>query len=493
MSPLDELTKLRRDKLEILRKRNTPAYAYSFKISHRSKEILESADALQSANETISVAGRLMSKRGHGKASFSHIKDFLGKIQVYFREDEVGEEAYALFDLLDVGDIVGVRGKVFKTKTGETTVKAEELVLLTKSLTPLPEKWHGLKDVETRFRRRYVDLIVNDFVRDTFVMRGKVLTAMRRFLDSKGFTEVETPILQPIYGGAFAKPFTTRHEALERRLYLRVSDELYLKRLIVGGFEKVYEIGKDFRNEGMDKLHSPEFTMMELYEAYSDYLDMMTLLEEMVCSILMEVKGSTVCEFDSQNIDFKPPWRRIGFFDSLKEKTGLDLLDMDEKSTRKACLQFGIEVGEKAGYGKMVDELFSSVIQPGLIQPTCVIDYPKDLSPLAKEKRGNPKVVERFELFAGGLELANSFSEQNDPTEQEKQFERQAALREKGDVEAQVMDRDFISALECGMPPTGGLGVGIDRLVMLFSNVGNIREAILFPPVRNEIEEEGSE
>lgn len=484
---LSEVQRLRREKLARLKEQGINPYPYKYEPTHHADQILGSAEHFEAhPEEMIRVAGRIVSHRGHGKAGFMHLLDQTGKIQAYCRQDALGDMAFEQWRDLDLGDFVGVAGPVFRTKTGEITVKAESVELLSKSLRPMPAKFHGLKDVETRTRQRYADLIANPEVRDVFRKRSAIITAMRRFLDSRQFLEVETPILQPIYGGAFARPFVTHHNALDSEFFMRVSFELYLKRLLVGGFERVYEIGRDFRNEGVDRTHNPEFTQMELYQAYADYHDIMDLTEAMVNEIAQSVFGATALPFGEHMLDWKAPWPRHSLFELLQAKTGVDLSGGDPEGARDACRQAGLNVGRDWDYGKSVDELFSEVVQPDLVQPCFVIDYPRDLSPLAKEKRGAPHLVERFEAFAAGMELANSFSEQNNPLAQEEAFLRQAELRAGGNMEAQPEDRDFLRALEYGMPPAGGLGVGVDRLVMLLTNQHTIREVLLFPHLRPE-------
>jgi lysyl-tRNA synthetase class 2 len=493
-------------KLELLKQKGIRPYPSKFPVTHGSSAVLSSFEMLEREQKQVSVAGRLISKRTHGKASFGHLLDGAGKLQAYFREDILGAEAYELFLIIDIGDILGVSGPVFKTRTGEITVKVESVELLCKSLRPLPEKWHGLRDVETRYRQRYVDLIVNTDVRKLFTARSRIIAIIRNFLDQRDFVEVETPVLQPLYGGAFARPFVTHHQALDMDLYLRISDELYLKRLVVGGLEKVYEIGKDFRNEGIDRTHDPEFTQLELYQAYSDYTDMMDLFEEMVCKIVVELNGELKCAYGEHQLDFARPWKRISYFDALKEHLGVDVRNLTEDALRSLCMKLGVEIEGDAGaqqahHGaplqppqgavaltkiELIDELFSEKVQPNLIQPTLVYDYPGEVSPLAKEKPGSPGIAERFEPIIAGLELGNAFSEQNDPIEQARQFDVQAELRGKGNLEAQPKDLDFLRALEYGMPPTGGLGVGIDRLTMILTNARTIREVILFPHLRAE-------
>ena len=509
-------------RLELLKQKGIEPYPTKFTVTHTASVVLEAFDSLEKDQTVLAVAGRLLSKRGHGKASFGHILDRSGKLQVYFREDVLGPDGYELFDLLDVGDIIGVTGPVFRTRTGEVTVKAESVKLLSKSLRPLPEKWHGLKDVETRYRQRYVDLIVNTEVRHQFVLRSKVVAAIRRFLDSRGFIEVETPVLQPLYGGAFARPFVTRHEALDMELYLRIADELYLKRLLVGGLDRVYEIGKDFRNEGIDRTHNPEFTQLEVYQAYADYQDVMNLIEEMLLDVVTEVHGGTRCKYGEHELDFARPWRRVSYFGALKEALGVDLTVSSDDEMRALCVRLGMDVdaivsGKKPGVegqhggaaggagrgdagqgrtmvrGRLLDELFSEKVQPGLIQPTFVYDYPKEISPLAKDKAGSPGIVERFEPIIAGMEVGNAFSEQNDPLEQARQFDLQVEARAGGALEVQPKDMDYLRALEYGMPPAGGLGLGIDRIVMILTDAHSIRDVVLFPQLRPEALREDDE
>jgi lysyl-tRNA synthetase class 2 len=507
-------------KLELLRSRGVHPYPTKFKVTHSSSSVLSSFETLEREETIVSLAGRLVSKRKHGKASFGHIQDRTGKLQLYFREDNLGKEAYELLTMFDVGDILGVSGPVFRTRTDEITVKVQTFELLSKSLRPLPEKWHGLRDVETRYRQRYVDLIVNAEVRELMAARSRIITTMRNFLDARGFIEVETPILQPLYGGAFARPFVTHHEVLDMDLYLRIADELYLKRLIVGGMERVYEIGKDFRNEGIDRTHNPEFTVLELYQAYADYMDMMELFEELVCKVVTELFGELKCTYGEHSLDFSRPWKRLSYFEALSERLSVDLREATTEDVSALCAELGMDVGailarvkpgkesrrerkeESRGSGtggaarpgidepmareRLLDELFSEKVQPHIVQPTFVYDYPKEISPLAKEKVGSTGIAERFEPIIAGLELGNAFSEQNDPTEQARQFDEQTRHRERGDAEAQPKDLDYLRALEYGMPPAGGIGVGIDRLTMILTNSRNIREVILFPHLRPE-------
>ena len=481
----------RRDKLDALIQRGIQPYAYAFDITHGSAEIQERHHELEQSGERVRYAGRLMTKRGHGKTVFAHVKDGRGLQQVYFREDALGPEAFARVMELDLGDWVGVEGTVFVTKTGEITIRAERAELLAKSLRPLPEKWHGLTDVEVRYRQRYTDLIVNDDVRRVFRQRAEIIRALRAFLDGRGFLEVETPVLQSVYGGASARPFVTHHHALDMKLHLRIADELYLKRLIVGGLERVYEISKDFRNEGMDRTHSPEFTMLEFYQAFADYEEMLRTTQAMLIEVVEKVRGKHRISWEGKDIDFSLPWRRLTIAEAASEGLGLKEPPSDEKGLREAARAAGVALDPAFGYGRILDEIVSVKVQPGLLNPTFLVDHPREISPLAKVKRGNPDVVERFELVIAGMEIANSFSEQNDPLEQRRAFEQQGRLRERGDDEAQVLDHDFLRALEMGMPPTGGVGVGIDRLVMLLTDSLSIRDVILFPHMRPEDPLEG--
>ncbi|MHC4779519.1 MAG: lysine--tRNA ligase, partial [Planctomycetota bacterium] len=413
---------------------------------------------------TSRVAGRLMRLRGHGKASFFDIQDRTGRIQVYVRKNSVSETAFAAFQEVDIGDIVGIDGSVDKTRTGEITVFAEDFVLLTKALRPLPEKFHGLKDPELRYRRRYLDLISNEESRDIFLKRSKIISGIRRFLESRDFVEVETPILQPMYGGAAAKPFVTEHHALHRELYLRIADELYLKRLLVGGFERVYELSKNFRNEGIDKFHNPEFTFMECYQAYGDLSDMMDIVENMVHGLAVEVNGSPEVTFGDRTVDVTPPWKRIPMLEAIREHGGVDLTDKGVDELRKICDDLEIPYEPAMGAGRLMDLVFSKTTEHHLVDPTFMIDYPVETTPLARTVPGNPKLVQRFEPFIFGTEIGNAFTELNDPIEQRARLEEQARLLEGGDDEAHGLDEDFVEALEQGMPPAGGLGIGVDRL-----------------------------
>ena len=438
--------------------------------------------------EKVSVAGRLIALRDQGKAAFGHIQDADGKLQVYFRKDTLGEEKYKeAMDLLDVGDIIGVEGELFRTMTGELTVEVKDFKLLAKSLRALPEKWHGLKDVEQRYRHRYLDLIANAKAREIFKIRSKAIKSLREFLESKGFMEVETPILQTVASGAMAKPFITHHNALDMDMYLRIAPELYLKMLVVGGFNRVYEIGRNFRNEGIDTTHNPEFTMVEFYGAYLDYNDLMELTEELFRKILLDTVGTLQITWEGQELDFSKPFRRLPFFEALKEKTGKDKeFFLDEEKARAFAKEVGIPKAEELTHLKLLDKLFEHFIEDELIQPTFVIDFPKILSPLAKTHRNDPDLVERFELIINKQELANAYTELNDPEDQRERFLQQLKEKAAGDEEAMDIDENFLMALEYGLPPTGGEGIGIDRLVMMLTDSSSIREVILFPTLRPE-------
>jgi len=479
----NELLQVRRQKLDELQAKGVDPFGGKYEVTHHAQGVLDGFAQLE--GQSVSIAGRMMSKRGQGKAGFAHVKDLTGSVQIYVRLDDVGEDTYQLFNKLDLGDIIGVRGTVFKTKMGETTVWAKELTLLTKSLQPLPDKWHGLKDVDLRYRQRYVDLIVNPEVQRVFVLRSQIIKAMRKFLDSRGFLEVETPTMHTIAGGAAARPFITHHNALDMQLYMRIALELHLKRLLVGGMERVYEIGRIFRNEGISTKHNPEFTMMELYQAYADYHDMMKLTEEMVAFIATETLGTTKITYQGQAIDLTPPWRRITMLDAIKEYAKVDFNEIttDEGAEKAAC-QLGIQVEGNPGRGKIINEVFEAFVEPHLVQPTFIMDYPIEISPLAKRKKDNPAFTYRFEAFIVCRELANAFSELNDPIDQRERFLEQVKQRAAGDDEAHMMDEDFIRALEYGMPPAGGLGVGVDRLVMLLTDSASIRDVILFPTMK---------
>jgi len=487
LGELEEQREGRIHKLNLLRERGIEPYPYRYEVTHRAKDILSHWETLFSSEESVQAAGRILAIRGHGKAAFATLADETGRVQIYLREDQIGQVAYEAFKLFDIGDFLGVKGKVFKTRTGEITIEVAEMSFLAKSLRPLPEKWHGLKDIETRSRQRYADLIMNPEVREAFRVRSHVITAVRSYLDKAGFLEVETPVLQPQYGGAFARPFTAHHNALNQDLYLRISDELFLKRLIVGGYEKVYEIGKDFRNEGVDRQHNPEFTMLEAYQAYADYHDMMGLVEGLITFVIREVKGDTKITYQGQELDFTPPWPRLSLLEGIEKQTGLFVGPRTSaEEIASVCRKHGIEVGKTKSRGEGIDELFSGVVQPKLVQPCFITDYPWEMTPLAKKKRGDPNLVERFEPFAAGMELGNAFSELNDPLDQRARFEAQAKMRAEGFEEAQPLDEDYLRAMEYGMPPTGGVGIGIDRLAMLLSDAHSIRDVILFPLMRPE-------
>jgi lysyl-tRNA synthetase class 2 len=493
---LNELMRRRREELEEIRKLSLEPYPYSFERTHFSQDIIKSFKD-EGPQQNVSVAGRLMAIRRMGKASFAHIQDSQGKIQIYLKRDDLGS-VYDAFRLMDIGDIVGVKGFVFRTKLGEVSIHTQELVLLSKSLRPLPivkEKideqgnkvlFDPFSDKELRYRQRYVDLVVNLEVRAAFLKRAKIIKTIRNYLDECGYLEVETPILQPIYGGASARPFITHHNALDVDMYLRIADELYLKRLIVGGFDGVYEFSKDVRNEGMDRTHNPEFTMLELYVAYKDYLWMMNFVEGMISHVAKEVNGSTKVKFGESDIDFAPPFKRSGMLDLIKDSTGRDLSGKGEEELAKTARELDVEIEPTFGAGKIIDEIFKEKVEPFLIQPTFVTDYPRVTSPLAKKHRSTDNLVERFELIVHGHELCNAFSELNDPLDQRSRFEEQLKLRAQGDEEAQVLDEDFLRALEYGMPPTAGLGVGVDRLTMLLTNQSSIRDVILFPMMKPE-------
>jgi lysyl-tRNA synthetase class 2 len=478
----------RLQKLDVMRAAGIEPYPARFTCTHSVAGALEAfaASGDQTDAPRVRTAGRLVAIRVMGKASFAHIMDGTGRIQIYLRQDDLGPVYESFIKGFDLGDFVGVEGLVFRTRTGEVTIRVQSLEMLAKALRPLPEKWHGLADVELRYRQRYLDLMVNERARQTFVIRTRMVSAIRRFLDERGFLEVETPVLQPIYGGAAARPFVTHHNVLDTDLYLRISDELYLKRLIIGGFDRVYEIGRDFRNEGVSTRHNPEFTQIEVYQAYADYNDMMRLTEELWHAVAQEVLGRATLTYQENQIDLTPPWKRLTMRDAILEATGIDIqVDTDAPSLRRRIEELGLKVVAKPNWGKQVEELFEEYVQPTLIQPTFVTDYPLDISPLAKKKTESPTLVERFEIFVGGLECGNAFSELNDPVDQRERFEMQRRELQAGDEEAHPMDEDWIRALEHGMPPTGGLGFGIDRMSMLFTDNSSIREVILFPPLRS--------
>jgi len=483
---LNELLQVRRDKLAELKDKGIDPYGEKFVPEHNAQEIMDNYDKYE--NKTVTLAGRIMAKRGHGKAGFAHLQGFTGKIQLYVRQDKLGEESYDLFTKIDIGDIVGLEGFVFTTQKGEISVNVSSFTLLAKSLLPLPEKWHGLKDVETRYRQRYIDLIVNPDVRDVFILRSKIIREMRLFLDDRGFLEVETPSMHAIAGGASARPFITHHNALDIDLYMRIALELHLKRLIVGGMERVYEIGRIFRNEGISTRHNPEFTMIELYQAYADYHDMMKLTEDMVAHIAEKTLGTTVITYQGQEINLTPPWTRITMLDAVKKYAEVDFSETDDTGARELAKQLRVEVDKEDTKGIILNKVFDEYVEQNLVQPTFIMDYPIEISPLAKRKKDNPNLTYRFEAFIVCRELANAFSELNDPIDQKDRFLKQVEARKKGDDEAHMMDDDFIQALEYGMPPTGGLGIGVDRLVMLLTDAASIRDVILFPTLRPRVE-----
>ena len=473
-------------KLETLRRMGIDPYPYVFERTHSISEAIDAEEDLSEKETKIAVTGRVMALRKHGHTAFGNIKDGTGALQFYIRDDKVEKRLFELFELVDVGDMLGLTGTLFKTRTGELTVKVLSLELLGKALLPLPEKWHGLHDKEIRYRRRYVDLIVNDEVAKVFRARSRIVETIRRFLLEHDFLEVETPILQPLYGGAMARPFITHHNSLDIDLYLRIADELYLKRLIVGGLERVFEFSKDFRNEGMDRSHNPEFTMLECYAAYWDYLQMMDFVEAIFSRLCDRILGGNQMTFQGQEIDLSPPWKRSAFFDLLADAAGLDMTKMEESELARVCSDRNLDTEGIAGRGGYLDLLFSELVEPNLIQPTFVMDYPIELSPLAKRHRSTPGLVERFEPYICGFEVGNAFSELNDPIDQRERFEQQVKMRAAGAEEVHPIDDDYIRALEYGMPPTGGLGIGIDRIVMLLTDSPSIRDVIFFPQMRPE-------
>lgn len=487
---LSELLQIRRDKLDSLRDLGVDPFGSKYERTHNAKEILDAyaeveKPELEEMAVTVSVAGRIMQKRGMGKASFAHIQDLTGRIQIYVRKDTVDEHKFAAFEMLDIGDIVGVKGTVFKTNTGEVSIKVKELEILTKSLLPLPDKHHGLKDVELRYRQRYVDLIVNPDVQQTFIARSKIIQSMRRYLDSHGYLEVETPTLHSIAGGAAARPFVTHHNALDMQLYMRIAIELHLKRLIVGGLEKVYEIGRVYRNEGISTRHNPEFTMIELYEAYADYKDIMALTENMIAHIAQEVLGTTKIQYQGVEVDLTPQWRRVSMVELVKEIKGVDFsVQMSDEEAHALAKEHNVPVEPHMTFGHILNAFFETFCEETLIQPTFVTGHPVAISPLAKKNVEDPRFTDRFELFIVAREHANAFTELNDPIDQRERFEAQLTEKEQGNDEAHEMDDDFIRALEYGMPPTGGLGIGIDRLVMLLTDAPSIRDVLLFPHMR---------
>ncbi|MEP6621263.1 MAG: lysine--tRNA ligase [bacterium] len=485
----------RREKLDALVAAGIAPFAYGFDRTHEAADAVASLPDGVEEGERVRVAGRLVAWRGHGKTAFAHLADGSGRIQLYFRKDEVGDEVFAQLALFDIGDVVGVSGPLMRTRTGEVTVRVATIDMLAKSLRPLPYgkeeivdgvtvRHSGFADPEQRYRQRYADLAVHPEVRALFIARSRLVTSIRTFLDGRNFLEVETPVLQPLYGGATAKPFTTHHNALDMPLFLRIADELYLKRLVVGGFDRVYEIGHDFRNEGIDRTHNPEFTMLEFYQAFADYREMMTVVEALIVNASNAVR--TVPGVGDTVPVFQPPFQRIEWVASLSKAIGLDVMTLEDAALRSLVQAQGIEKVNAMSRPKLLDELFGALVESQIVEPTFVIDYPKELSPLAKPKRGDPTLTERFELFAKGRELANAFSELNDPLDQRQRFDAQARLRDAGDEEASGVDEDYLRAMEYGMPPMGGVGIGIDRLFMYLTNTANIRDAILFPTMRPE-------
>ncbi|MEL7834717.1 lysine--tRNA ligase [Fodinibius sp. Rm-B-1B1-1] len=504
-SSVSEQHEIRLEKLQELREMGYEPYPYDFDVTHKSKQILENPELIKKDDqdeddvEKVSVAGRVMTRRIMGGSTFFNLQDSEGEIQVYIRKNDVGKEEYneVFKRLTDIGDIVGIKGHVFKTGTGETTVYAKEFVLLSKTLRPIPlpkeveedgetKVYDAFSDKEQRYRQRYLDLIVNPEVRDVFQKRTEMVQAMRNFMNDKGYMEVETPILQPIYGGASAEPFVTHHNALDMKLYLRIANELYLKRLIVGGYDGVYEFSKDFRNEGLSRFHNPEFTQVELYVAYKDYNWMMEFVENMIENVAKAMHGSTTVTVGDNEIDFSAPWPRIPMFEAIENETGKNLYGKNLEELKKAAKELDIELEDSYGKGKIIDEIFGEYVEPKLIQPTFITDYPIEMSPLAKKHREKEGLVERFECICNGKEIANAFSELNDPVDQRKRFEEQARLRAQGDEEAMTIDEDFLQALEYGMPPTAGLGIGIDRLSMIMTDSDSIRDVLFFPQMKPE-------
>jgi len=491
MEDHNELIQQRFKKREEISAMGIRPYAGRFDVTVSAQGLIDqygqtTKEDLEKTRVEVTVAGRIVAMRSFGKAGFGHLQDGSGRIQIYFQKNTLGDDKYAFFKKLDIGDFIGVKGFLFRTKTNELTIDMEDFTLLSKSLRPLPEKWHGLTDVEMRYRQRYVDLIVNPEVKNVFLLRTKIVRSLRDFLNSRGYIEVETPMMQTIAGGATAKPFKTHHNALDMDLFLRIAPELYLKRLLVGGFERVYEINRNFRNEGISTRHNPEFTMLEFYTAYADYRDLMTMTELMISSVAMEVLGKTEVEYEGHQINLSAPWKRITYLDALREAGVSDDILTDGVKTRNYAKTLGGNLTGGEPLGKVLNEIFEALVEPKLIQPTFITDYPTDISPLSKKRDDDPNFVERFELFIVGRELANAFSELNDPVDQKERFLKQVSEGEAGDEEAHKMDDDFIRALEYGMPPAAGEGIGIDRLVMLLTGSSSIRDVILFPQMKKE-------
>jgi len=491
MEDYNELIQQRFKKLAEINAMGKRPYAGRYTVTASSQQLLAaygsvSKEDLEKERITVSLAGRIVALRSFGKACFCHIQDGSGRIQLYFQKNTLGEELFNLFKKLDIGDFIGVKGFLFRTRTDELTVDAEQFELLAKSLRPLPEKWHGLTDVEIRYRQRYVDLIVNPEVKAVFLLRTKIIQSIRSFLNTRGYLEVETPMMQSIPGGATARPFKTHHNALDMDLFLRIAPELYLKRLLVGGFERVYEINRNFRNEGISTRHNPEFTMLEFYQAYADYRDLIEMTEQMISTIAQEVLGTTTVAYEGHTIDLAPPWKKMTFEESLKEAGVPEDVLVNTDKAREYAKKLGASLKGGEPLGKLWNEIFEAMVEPNLIQPTFITDYPTDISPLSKKREDDPNFVERFELFVVGREMANGFSELNDPVDQKERFQKQVSEREAGDDEAHQMDDDFIRALEYGMPPAAGEGIGIDRLVMLLTGSLSIRDVILFPQMKKE-------
>ena len=488
---LNDQLRVRREKMSTMRENGLDPFGKRFDRTHNTKKVIEQYEGLEkeeleAKSVSVTIAGRIMTKRGKGKAGFANIQDLTGQIQIYVRQDAIGEEKYEIFNSVDLGDIIGVSGTLFKTKVGELSVKVQEFEFLTKALRPLPDKFHGLKDVEQRYRQRYLDLIMSDESKKTFITRSRIIQAMRRYLDEHGYLEVETPMMHAIAGGASARPFITHHNALDMPLYMRIAIELHLKRLIVGGLEKVYEIGRVFRNEGVSTRHNPEFTMIELYEAYADYRDIMSLTENLIAHIAQEVLGTTTVQYGEYEVDLKPEWKRLHMVDAIKQFTGVDFWkEMSVEEARAFAKEHGVEITDHMLYGHIVNEFFEQKVEEQLIQPTFIYGHPVEISPLAKKNDEDSRFTDRFELFIVAREHANAFTELNDPIDQRERFEAQLIEREQGNDEAHQMDEDFVEALEYGMPPTGGLGIGIDRLVMLLTNSPSIRDVLLFPLMRH--------
>ena len=488
---LNDQVLVRRQKMQAFRDNGMDPFGSRFERTHLSEEIINeyselSKEELEETPHEVVIAGRVMTKRGKGKAGFAHLQDLKGQIQIYVRKDAIGDEAYEFFNTVDLGDILGVKGTIFKTNVGELSVKAKEVFFLTKALRPLPEKFHGLKDIEQRYRQRYLDLITSETSKETFILRSRIIQSMRRYLDDQGFLEVETPMLHSIAGGATARPFITHHNALDMQMFIRIAIELHLKRLIVGGLEKVYEVGRVFRNEGVSTRHNPEFTMLELYEAYADYKDVMELTENLIAHIAQDVLGATTVQYGEDQINLAPGWKRLHMADAVKEYTGVDFWEQMTKDEAHALAkEHNIEVKPTMEVGHILNEFFEQRVEEELVQPTFVYGHPVEISPLAKKNPEDGRFTDRFELFIVRREHANAFTELNDPIDQRQRFEAQLIEKEAGNDEAHEMDDDFIEALEYGMPPTGGLGIGIDRLVMLLTNSASIRDVLLFPQMRS--------